>query len=70
MRQIEKAIKREKSKLIKKAKEKGLYEDFGQKEVRKLEDRFIDSSDYTEEMNRDRRLIEMFEVFCSCYPGE
>lgn len=66
---IDKVLTREQNKLIKKAKTKGLYENFGQKEVRKLEDKFIDPSDYSEEMNKNRRLIQMFSEWCYNYCG-
>ena len=36
---IDRALTREQNKLIKIAKTKGLYENFGQKEVRKLEEK-------------------------------
>jgi hypothetical protein len=36
----QKDIQKEKTKLIAKAKKTGIYENFGQKEVRKLEDRY------------------------------
>lgn len=66
---IDKVLTREQNKLIKIAKTKGLYENFGQKEVMKLEDKFIDSSDYSEEMNKNRRLIQMFDEWCMNYSG-
>ena len=66
---IDKALTREQNKLIKIAKANGLYENFGQKEVRELEDRFIDSSDYSEEMNKNRRLLQMFDEWCMNYCG-
>jgi hypothetical protein len=66
---IYRAITREQNKLIKIAKTKGLYENFGQKEVRKLQDKFIDISDYSEEMNKNRRLIQMFDEWCMDYCG-
>ena len=66
---IYRAITREQNKLIKIAKTKGLYENFGQKEVRKLEDKFIDISNYSEEMNKNRRLIQMFDEWCMNYCG-
>jgi len=66
---IDRVLTREKNKLIKIAKTKGLYENFGQKEVRKLEDKFINSSDYSEEMNKNRRLIQMFNEWCMNYQG-
>ena len=64
---INKAIANEKNKLIKRAKTKGLYENFGQKEVGKLEDKYIDTSDYSDEMNNNRDLIQMFNEWCSTY---
>ena len=67
---INKALTKEQNKLIKIAKSKGLYENFGQKEVRKLEDKFIDTSDYTDEMNEKRRLIELFNEWCRNYNGQ
>lgn len=66
---IDRALTTEQNKLIKKAKSKGLYENFGQKEVRKLEDKFINSSDYSEEMNKNRRLIQIFDEWCMNYTG-
>ena len=66
---IDKALTREQNKLIQTAKKKGIYENFGQKEVRKLEERFINSSDYSAEMNKNRRLIQMFEEWCMNYCG-
>ena len=68
-KKIDKALTREQNRLSKIAKAKGLYENFGQKEVRKLEDKFIDSSDYSEEMNKNRRLIQMFNEWCMNYCG-
>jgi len=67
---INKALTKEQNKLIKIAKSKGLYENFGQKEVRKLKDKFIDISDYTDEMNKKRRLIELFNEWCMNYNGQ
>jgi hypothetical protein len=56
-------------KALTKEQTKGLYENFGQKEVRKLEDKFIDCSDYSKEMNKNRRLIQMFDEWCMNYCG-
>lgn len=58
------AITIQKNKLIKKAKTKGLYENFGQREVSKLSDKFIDISDYSSEMNTNRTLIQNFDNWC------
>jgi len=66
---INKALTMEQNKLIQTAKKKGIYENFGQKEVRKLEEKFINSSDYSEEMNKNRRLMQMFEEWCMNYCG-
>lgn len=64
---IHKAIEKEQAKLIKKANEKGLYENFGQKEVRKLEEVWINQSSFTEEMNERRRAIVGFNNWCMDY---
>lgn len=61
------AIKHEKKKLIDKANEGGLYENFGQNEVRKLKDKFIDLSDYSPQMNNSRELIDSFDNWCMNY---
>ena len=60
-------INRMKKALINKAAKKGLYENFGQKEVRKLEDKHIDSSCYTDEMNTIREMVRSFDNFCLSY---
>ena len=57
---IQGAINFQKRKLINKAKSKGLYENFGQDEVRAIEDKFIDISSYTDDMNRKRDLVDNF----------
>ena len=64
---IQTAIAKEQDKLINKVRTKGLYENFGQREVRKLEDRFIRSESYTDEMNNNRLLIEGFNEWCMNY---
>tara|TARA_R110000822_G_scaffold105427_3_gene233180 strand:- start:287 stop:490 length:204 start_codon:yes stop_codon:yes gene_type:complete len=64
---LQKAIAKEQDKLINKVRTKGLYENFGQREVRKLEDRFIRSESYTDEMNNNRLLIEGFNEWCMNY---
>ena len=63
------AIKREKAKLIKKAEKSGIYENFGQKEVYKLTDKYIDISDYTKEMNHRRDLITRFDNWGATFCG-
>lgn len=61
------SINSEKKKLIEKAKKKGIYENFGQKEVSKLKDKFINISSYTDEMNKMRVLLSNFDDWCSSY---
>ena len=67
---IKQAIKKEKDKLVKKCYLSGLYENFGQKEVRKLEDKYIDSSCYSEEMNSHRDMLDNFNNWCMNYKGD
>lgn len=64
-----KAIQREKNKLKKKAEKSGVYENFGQKEVSELEDKYIDLSDYSVKMNCNRMLIADFSNWCMNYTG-
>lgn len=66
---IDKALTIEQNKLIKIAQKKGLYENFGEKEVRKLQNKFINDSDYSQDMNKKRRLIQLFENWCMNYCG-
>ena len=66
---LESAIKKEKNRLISITKSKGLYENFGEKKVRKLEYKFINVSDYSKAMNENRRLIQMFDEWCMSYCG-
>jgi hypothetical protein len=67
MEKLIKEIEKTKQKLIEKAKKNGLYENFGQNEVRKLEDKHINSSDYTREMNEKRLIVSRFSVWCMNY---
>lgn len=62
-------INKYKKALINKVKEKGLYENFGQKEVRKLEDKHLDIGSYTDEMNKNRKLIDEFNEWAMNYNG-
>ena len=64
---IDRALTIAQTKLIKRVEDKGLYENFGQKEVMELEDKYIDTSSYTDEMNTNRRLIQLFEEWCINY---
>lgn len=53
--------------LIAKAKSEGLYENFGSEEVRQIKDKFVDLSDYSDEMNLIRTKIANFEQWCMEY---
>ncbi len=66
---IETAITHEKIRLILKA-EKGIYENFGQKEVREIEDKYIDNAKYTSDMNRRRLQLSEFDEWCMNYIGK
>lgn len=61
------AIERTRQSLLKKVKRTGLYENFGQKEVRQLEDKYINSSDYSSEMNLIRITLQNFDNWCANY---
>ena len=63
-KKIETAIRRAKKMLCRQAKETGIYENFGQNEVRMIDDKFIDISIYTREMNQSRLLLECFNRWC------
>ena len=70
--QVSRDIKKYKKQLENRWKTKGAYENFGQKEVRKLEDKYIGSSSYsyTPEMNQVRDLIQGFDDWAMNYTGE
>ena len=58
---LQREIKKTKQNLINKARKKGLYENFGQREVMNLKDKFINSSKYTNDENAKRNLISTFD---------
>ncbi len=66
---VQKEVDKVKAKLIKKWASKGAYENFGQKEVRALKDKFEDSSDYGSEMKSIRSIIDRFDDWASSYDG-
>ena len=66
-KKIETAISRAKKILIDRAKKEGIYENFGQKEVRDIEDKFIDCCDYTREMMLNRGKLNNFNNWCMEY---
>jgi hypothetical protein len=63
------AIERARKTLMEKAKQNGIYENFGQKEVREIKDKFIDITDYSEKMNNNRLKIDGFNEWCMNYTG-
>lgn len=66
---INTVIQKQKDNLIKKAKSKGIYENFGQKELRMLEDKYINLSDYSQQMDNNRVQLQSFENWCMDYCG-
>lgn len=66
-KKVDTAIRRAKKKLIQEAQKRGIYENFGQKEVREIEEKFIDISSYTDEMNQNRRKLKEFDNWCMNY---
>jgi hypothetical protein len=69
MKKLLRDIETQKAKLIAKAKKTGIYENFGQREVLQLKDKYIDSSNYYSEMNAMRGAISTFDDWCSSYCG-
>lgn len=68
-KKIDTAIARAKIALIKTAKANGIYENFGQKEVRDIKNKFIDITDYSQEMNSNRGKLRSFDNWCMNYTG-
>ena len=66
-KRIDTAINRAKKILIDRAKANGIYENFGQKEVREIKDKFIDYCDDSTEMNNNRRKVDGFNNWCMEY---
>jgi hypothetical protein len=64
-KKIDTAIRRAEKKLITEAKKNGLYENFGQREVGMIKDKFINISDYSSEMNSNRDKLNAFSNWCS-----
>lgn len=69
IKQLRNAINRTKNNLVKKAKERGIYENFGEREIRRLEDKYIDISDYTEEGKEIKRIMDEFKEWARNYCG-
>lgn len=66
-KKIDTAINRAKKNLINSIKDNGVYENFGQNEVSEIKGYFINSSDYSNEMNKMRDKLKSFEYWCSIY---
>jgi hypothetical protein len=64
---LEKEIQKAKSRLIKQAKVKGISENFGQKEVRKIREAFIDSIHREGNQPDDTGLIDQFDQWCMTF---
>ena len=66
-KRLEKEIEKEKRKLIKHAKTYGLDEDFGQKEYKRLENKYFNLYYKDEDI---RRLLDCFFDWCINYDGK
>ena len=64
---VQSEVNKIKKRLIKKAESGKFYENFGQKEVDKLEDKYIDISSYTVEMNKIRDILTDFRKWARNY---
>ena len=68
--QVQRAVDNIKKKLINACEKKGLYENFGQREVRQLEDKYVNTSDYTDKMNQIRNIIKSLDNWAGNYSGK
>lgn len=66
-KRVDTAINRAKQALINFVKKNGLYENFGVDEVREIKERFVDTCDYSREMNLIRWKIDNFSNWCATY---
>jgi hypothetical protein len=64
---IDTAIERAKTALIARANKSGLYEDFGAAEIRAIEDKYIDLSDFYNEMLKQKAQLKQFVSWCQNY---
>jgi hypothetical protein len=62
---LDTAIKKAKTHLTSRAKKKGIHENFGHDEATFIYDRFIDLSDYSNEMLRARTKVDNFKDWCA-----
>ena len=68
-KQAQSIVNKVKKQLIGKFKRKGAYENFGQTEIRKLQDKLINTSSYTDEMNKIRDIIDSLDNWAGSYNG-
>ena len=66
-KKIDTAISRARKILIKKAKENGIYENFGQEEIREIRDKFIKYGDYSRENWDKINKLSDFTRWCMDY---
>lgn len=64
---IETAIERAKATLTARAKKYGLYENFGDAEIRAIEGKYIDLSDFYNEMLKQKSKFKQFVNWCQNY---
>lgn len=69
-KKVDTAINRAKVMLINRAKTSGIYENFGQIEVKEIREKFIKCGDYSMETNKNRNKIFEFECWCINYTGK
>ena len=69
MKNIEEAIKKAQDGLIAFASKNGIYENFGQEQVRIIEEKFINISNYHADMNSARNSLKRFDDWCMNYDG-
>ncbi|MDY0138254.1 MAG: hypothetical protein RBR50_01020 [Candidatus Izemoplasmatales bacterium] len=66
-KRFETIVSQTKQKLINKVSKRGLYENFGQKEVGELKDKYIDSSSYSDNSNAKRAILSSFDDWAMRY---
>ena len=66
-KKIDTAISRAKNILIKRAKKDGIYENFGQEEVKAIRDKFTNYGDYSAENRKNASKVFNFECWCMNY---
>lgn len=64
IKKLEKEIEKTKNSLLIKAKKNGIYENFGDSEIRKLKNKFINLSCYSRETHQLSNLINNFDNWC------